>query len=652
METRNRLSTVAICLFLVLSALWVYHPIRHHAPTNCDDFYLTQNTFIMEQSGWNLKTLVYGATQVPTGVWMPITGLLVVFEHFLFGTDFGLYRMGNLLLHMANGILLFFALRRMTGGLWKSGLVAALFVLHPLNVEPVAWLVGIRVVLCAFFGLAAIYWYASAVRRPATWKYVFSLFAVSLSITSVAMYVTLPFVLLLIDYWPLEREPLFITHPDTGGSGFNWPGAGRLLWEKMPFFVLILGMSAIVLAAHDLPFVHHHPLAHRILNVPLAYVQYLAKFFFPTGLSVFYPLPAEFPAWKVAGAVFLLLAVTVGALRTAKTHRFFIVGWLWFAGMMVPLSGIAQIGTQAMADHYMYLPMIGLLIAVVWGADAIMGNWKHKAAASWTAAVVVLALFTGLSARQVGVWKNSFTLLNHALAVTKNNYEAHNHLGQAFAEEGDNQNAIDHFIQALAIRPDHAKSHHNLANVYVRTGNLEKAESHYRQALVADPENAATFNSLGLVQAALGRLPDAIASYQKALEIMPDYVYAHSNIAAALMAAGRLEEAAAHCQKALTIHPGMIKARLQLAEIRTAMGMPAKAARHYEVLVKQAPTSADLHYLAGRAFYESGQTEKARSHLEQALAVNPQMGTARRLLRQIKPPDNGHGPAPRKDPNP
>ena len=640
-----------VCLFLVLSALWVYHPIRHHAPTNCDDFYITENTF-KEKFGWNLETLVYGATVVTTGVWMPITELFIGIEYVLFGTDYGLYRMGSLLLHMANGMLLFFALRRMTGAMRKSALVAALFVLHPLNVEPVAWLVGIRVVLCAFFSLAAIYFYALHVRRSATWAYTLALVCFLVGITCIPMYVTLPCVLLLIDYWPLNREALSISRPGTGGSGFNWPGAGRLAWEKMPFFMVILGMSAIVLVSHDLPFVLHHPLAHRLLNVPLAYVQYPAKFFYPAGLSVYYPLPVEFSAFKVTGAVFLLLAITAAALGAAKSHRFFIVGWLWFAGMMVPLSGIAQIGTQAMADHYMYLPMIGLLVAVVWGTDTVMGNWKYKAAASWTAAVVVLTLFAGLSARQVGVWKNSLTLLNHALAVTKNNYEAHNHLGQAFAEAGDSQKAIDHFIQALAIRPDHARSHHNLANVYVRTGNLEKAEHHYQQALAADPENAATFNSLGLAQASLGRLPDAIASYQKALEIMPDYVYAHSNMAAALMAAGRLEEASAHCQKALTIHPGMIKARLQLAEILTAMGMPAETARHYQILAQQAPASADLNYLAGRAFFESGQTEKARRYLEQALAINPQMKAARRLLEQMDQPDTRHSPASQKDPSP
>ena len=679
-DRRKRLLTALICLFLVLSSLWVYHPIRHHGATNCDDFYITDNSYL-EKSGWNLETLVYVMTTVVAGIWMPITTFLIGHEYFLFGTDYGMYHVVCLLLHIANGVLLFFSLRMMTGALWKSALVAALFLLHPLNVEPVAWLVGIRVVLCGFFALAAIYLYALHVRQSRTWAYTLALFAFAVSITSVPMYMTLPCVLLLIDYWPLGRISLFVNHPSGGRPVFNWPGAGRLLWEKMPFFVLILGMSAIVLASHDLPFVHHHPLAHRALNLPLAYVQYLVNFFYPTGLSVFYPLPAEFPAWKVIGAVLLLLSVTIAALRTADTWRFFIVGWLWFAGMMVPLSGIVQIGTQAMADHYMYLPMIGLLLTVVWGADTIMGNWRAKPLAAGAMAAVAVIFFMATGSRQVRVWENSFTLSEHALRVTTGNYEAHNYLGHAFAQTGARQEAISHFKKALAIKPDHAKSHYNLANVYVQTGTLEKAEDHYRQALAADPTNPQAHNSMGFVLAAQGRLAEAVNHYQEAIRLTPNYFHALNNLATALAAAGRLEEAENHYRQALRIAPNaapvlfnladvlaaqkkyadaadllqsalaaapaMTKARLRLAEVLTTMGRPAEAARHYEHLTAQLPGSARLHYLAGHAFHASGQKAEARRHLQQALAIEPGREDARRLLREMEQASNpAEGTAP------
>ncbi|MFZ5565347.1 MAG: tetratricopeptide repeat protein, partial [Thermodesulfobacteriota bacterium] len=668
-KTRTRLLTALVCLFLVLPALWIYHPIRHHETTNCDDYYITENAF-KEKFGLNLETLVYGATVVTTGVWMPFTELFIGIEHVLFGTDYGMYRMGCLLLHVANGLLLFFTLRLMTGAFWKSALVAALFVLHPLNVEPVAWLVGIRVVLCSFLALASLFLYALHVRRESTWSYTLALVCFMISITSVPMYVTLPCVLLLTDYWPLERFPLLTSpSPEVGRAAFNWKAAGWLAWEKMPFFLGILGMSAVVLVSHELPFVHHHPLTQRLLNIPLAYVQYLARFFCPTGLSVFYPLPAVFSTWKVAGAVLLLLAITAAALRTAVTHRFFIVGWLWFAGMMVPLSGVVQIGTQAMADHYTYLPMIGLLAAVIWGWESLLGRWKAAPVVSAAAAATVLFVFMVLSARQVGVWKNSFTLLEHALAVTENNYEAHNHLGQAFAEKGDREKAVFHFSRALAIRPDHVKSHHNLATVYMQAGNLEKAGSHFEQALRTDPSNIQSLNSLGLVLAAQGRLAEAFDRYRQALAIAPRYFQALNNLATALAAAGRLEEAEVRYRQALDIEPGatpvlfnladvlsaqgkdaeavrylrqaldlapdLAKARLKLADILTAMGNPGEAAAHYEILAGRLPGSADLHYLAGRAFHDAGDPAAAARHLERALRIDPSMKTAKDLLETI-----------------
>lgn len=661
--------TIMVCLFIIFCALWVYHPVRYHGATDCDDFYITENPQL-QRSAVNLENMVYVMTTVFAGVWMPVSTIFVGAEHILFGSDYGMYHVVCMLLHIANGLILFFLLRMMTGAFWKSALVASLFTLHPLNVEPVAWLVGIRVVLCGFFSLWSIWFYVVYVKRGSTWAYLLSLLAYGVATAVVPMYVLLPFAFFLFDYWPLKRFDFSVRSVRGFSHLLGREGMLReLVWEKMPFFLFIVGMSAIVLASHDLPTVYHYPFVDRLLNVPIAYVQYIKRIFLPVNLSVFYPFPTSFPAWKVGGAVLALACLTAAALWASLRHRFFITGWLWFVGMVAPLTGIAQVGTQAMADHYNYLPMIGILVALAWGVETLVIRHKTLRLLTGFAAVTAVFVFAVLSARQVGVWKDTFTLCKHALAVTSGNYEAHNYLGQAYAKKGNLQMAIYHFSQALAIKPDHVKSHYNIATVYMKLGNMKEAAKHYTLALLADPYSPQAHNNLGMALAGMGDIAGAVKHYRAALELAPNFYQARNNLANALADLGRLDEAvenyrkalsvkpdsptmlynladvlaregktcdAVRClQKALSINPLMAKARLRLADLWMDNNRPDLAASQYLALLSRAPGSAVLHYRAALALRASGDIDQANRHFEMAQKIDPGIEAKHRFRESV-----------------
>lgn len=572
----------------------VYWQIRHHGTVNTDDFHITTNKFV--DNAYSYQGLLEGMSTLVAGIWMPLVYLSAGAQMEFFGRDFGLYHLVAAGIHAANAVILFLLLFQMTGALWKSALAAALFAVHPLNVEPVAWLACLRVIQSGFCCLLTLYFYALYAARRSSFYYTLSLFWYAASLFSVPMFPAVPFLLLLLDFWPLGR---------LGGK----EKIGRAVWEKFPFFGIMAILLAIVMFSHNLstsPGIDPYPLPERILNVFYAYVGFIQQTLIPFNIAVYYPFPDSFPFWKTGGAVLALFIITAISLRRVRRYPFLIIGWLWFAGMMFPLSGIAQIGTQSRSDHYAYIPLIGLLIFIVWGAAAVVEKRRLPGKPVAVASVIVIVLLAFVSWRQAGYWKDSETLMRHALKVTRNNFEAHNYLAQALADQGDLDAAVDHFKKALAIKPDHLKSHINLANVYISTGQADRAIYHLNRALEKDPTDARLYNNLGALYEKTGDARAALVNYRKAVALNPGYAPAYDNLAVVEANTGDLAGAVGHFQQALAINP----------------------------------RSAGTHFRLAVTLVQAGREEEAKQHLLTAITLdpaNPQFRELLNLFRQGRP---------------
>lgn len=604
-----------ICLFLVIATACVYWQIGRHGTVNADDFYITEEPLLklLSDPDSNVRyvttqNLIYVFTNTTAGVWMLFPQMLVGAEHLFFGRDYGIHHLICMALHILNAILVFLIFYRMTHAMWKSAFVAALFALHPLNAEPVAWLVGIRVTLSAFFGLLMVYSYVVYTQKHTAPRFILTITLFACCLASVPMFPTLPFVLLLLDYWPLERIR-FSSPSGAGSTGLKkWsPNLDiqdliYLLVEKAPYIVMLGIASAGMLSCHGLDIIHRYPLDDRILNAILSYPRYISHTLFPVKLAAFYPFPRQFYAWEVGGAALFLIGVTLIALRLATSRPYLIIGWLWFTGMMVPLSGIAQIGTQAMADHYMYLPGIGLYVIITWGISDLASKLPNKTRVLSIGAGLALVALMALTWRQAGYWKDSKTLARHSLAVTEGNYEAYNYLGQALAEEGDYDAAIAAFTKALAIKPDHFKSNFNMAMTLTETGRKKAAIAYYRTALAIYPDHTVAHNNLAGLLVAFDKIDEAIDHYREALRIQPDYYTARHNLASLLMRQKRYQ----------------------------------KAIAHYAKLLQSRPNTADLYAGMAIALYQTRQYKRAQQYLNRALTLNPENQKARWLLQLMR----------------
>jgi len=593
------LTKISICFFLFIATNCVYWQVRYHGPINADDFYLTTNIHI--NNAISYEGLLDAMTSLIAGVWMPLVYLSVGLQMELFGTDFGSYHLVSAVLHSINAVILFLLLFQITRAVWKSALVAAVFALHPINVEPVAWLACIRVIQSGFFCLLAIYFYSLCISRRSSIYYTLSLYSYGGSIFSVPMFPALPFLLLLLDYWPLGR--LGIEGKDTSWQKFSLSKTGLSVWEKFPFFGGMAVLSAILLLSHDLsssPGIEQYPVDERLFNALFSYVKYIQQILMPVNLAVFYPFPENFPFWKICGALFVLIAITVISLLYIRRYPFLTVGWLWFAGMMLPLSGIAQIGSQARADHYAYIPMIGLLIFICWGTDALIKKFRIPRAPTIAGSIIVLILLAFFSWKQASQWKNSVTLMAHSLKVTKNNYEAHNYLAQALASQGDLETAIHHFQQALSIKPDHLNSHINLANTWIRADNIRNAIFHFSRALEIEPDNARIHNNLGALYEKTHNNQAALFHYQQAVTINPEYAVAYDNLAVLEAITGDINDAITHFKQALLINQ-----------------------------------SAGTHFRLGMALNQAGRMEEAIYHLRQAIDIDPENRQYPQFLKAI-----------------
>ena len=598
---------------LALATVAVYTPLRHHAFVDYDDtLYVTDNPEV--QRGLTVEGLRYAFRADVAGNWHPLTILSHMLDCEIFGLNAGEHHLTSLALHVVDAELLLLVLTRMTGALWPSAWVAALFALHPLHVESVAYVAQRKDVLSTTFLLLTIAAYARYAVHPGPGRYAVVLACFTLGLAAKPMLVTLPFVLLLLDLWPLGRA-----RPST---------ALRLVVEKLPLLALSAADSAITMAfqarSGAVGSLGAYPLGMRVANALTSTVVYLGQTLWPVHLACFYPYPASIPPWRVAGAVCLLLAVTGLALYARRRAPYLLVGWLWYLGTLVPVIGLVQVGLQARADRYTYVPLIGIFIMVAWGArDLALSVARRNGGAVAGLAVLTVAACAVVSRAQVGTWRDSTALFTHAIAVTDGNFLAHNNLGLARQRAGDLDGAETELREALRLAPDYVDAHFNLGLTLEREGRLDAAAAEYAEVLRRAPGHARALASLGSVRRQLGDLDGAVADLRSALALDPDLVEAHANLGAVLRARGDLRGAAAEYAAALRLEPALPEAHNNLGNVLAQEGRLDEAARHYEAALAARPDFADAHYNLGNVRAARGDLAGAIAEFSAALALRP-----------------------------
>lgn len=617
---RGSLSNLWVSLALLVLACAAYAPVASFDFINFDDPEMVAANGHVRQ-GITPAGIGWAFTSTEAANWFPVTRLSYMLDYQLFGLNSGASHLINLLLHGLAAIALFAFLERATRARRPSAMVALLFALHPLRVESVAWISERKDVLSALFWFLALFAYVRYVERPGVARYLAVTAWFVLGLMSKPMIVTLPFVLLLLDFWPLQR-PL---------------GLG-LLREKIP----LLALSAVASFATYLAQQHSGamgafgavPLSLRAANALLSYVTYIAKTFWPSRLAVFYPYPAAIPLWQAALAAAALAAVTLAAVRLWRRAPYLTVGWLWFLGTLLPVIGLVQVGEQACADRYMYVPMIGLAIALTWGAAALLRRWPRARAA--LAAAVLLACISATRA-QLAYWQNSETLFRHALAVTTGNDVAEHNLGDyLIGVPGGLPEAIEHLQASLRLSPNSAKTHTELGNALSRVpGREREALAEYEAAVRLAPDSALSHDSLGSALAQAGRFREAIGEYETAQRLAPGSAIPHNNLGNTLTRIGRMPEAIAEYETALRLDPNSAEAHNNLGVVLSSQpGRWPEALRHFEAVVRLKPDSADAHLNLGKALaMDPARMPDAIAQFEAALRLNQDPELAKLVAR-------------------
>jgi Flp pilus assembly protein TadD len=572
MPEQVKKSLVLLIYFaLLISTLLVFCQVRHFDFVNYDDNdYVTANPHVLngltaDAVSWALATGYFGN-------WNPLTWLSYMLDRQLFGLTPAGFHLTNLIFHIANTLLLFFVLKQMTSALWQSAFAAALFALHPLHVEAVAWVSGRKDVLSTFFWILTIWAYAQYVKKPVAARYLLTLLVFMLGMMAKPMLITLPFVFLLLDYWPLERKI-----------------SRRLVVEKIPFIILAAVFSVIAFFTQRnlgaLPKFTELNLKFRIYNSLISYVKYIEKMFWPSRLTAFYPHPLENVSvlYAVISAVFLLL-ITIVVIRLAKNHRYLVTGWFWYLGTLVPVIGIIQVGGFARADRYTYITLTGLFIIIAWSLPEILSKLLYRKIVLGISMVIVLTTLGICAHRQTSYWKNSITLFSHALEVTQNNWLAYDNLGYAYNDVGRSAEAMENFSKAIRIAPDYAEAYTNLGIVYAKLGRLQDAIDEHQQAIKINPGLAIAHNNLGIVYTKLDRWQQAIEAFKQAIKIRPDLVEAYNNLGVAYSALGRWQQAIEAYRQAIKIRPDDENARYKLGVACLVTGDRNSALAEYNIL--------------------------------------------------------------------
>ena len=622
----------ALCALLAVATLAAFWKLHSNGFTLFDDNrYVTENMHVLR--GLDRESISWAFTATDAANWHPLTWLSHMLDVQLFGLDAGKQHVTNLLLHMANAILLLLLLFRMTGALWRSAFVAALFALHPLHVESVAWIAERKDVLSTLFWLLTTGAWLAYVKSSKAVPYAMMLAFFALGLMSKPMLVTLPFTLLLLDYWPLQR----LTFPLRRRS----EEIKKLLWEKAPLFAMAAASSVVTAIiqkkAGAVQTLEAYTFAGRCANAALAYVSYLGKTLWPTSLAAFYPHPRfGLLTWAACGSALLLLAATILAFRLAKRAPYLPFGWFWYLGTLVPVIGLVQVGDQAMADRYTYVPLIGIFIAAAWGlADVVKENAAIRHAAAVAAGGALAALFL-LTRIQTGYWSDDMTLFRHALEVTSDNALAHINFGIALGQRGRPSEAMEHFREALRIEPDNTNAMNNLGYALTRLRRLPEALGLLEEAVRRKPNFAEAQNNLGNALVGADRLEEAVGHFRQAVRIQPDFALAWHNLGPALVRLNRMPEAVECLRSVARLHPEYADAQDDLGVALARTGRTAEAIEHYQQALKIRPDFALARCHLGIALIQEHRLTEAQEQFEQALRIKPDYEQARAGLQDVR----------------
>ncbi len=660
---------ILICIALVIATIVTYWPVKTYdfIFTYDDTEYVLQNPQV--QRGITAKGVVWAFTTFHAANWHPLTWLSHMLDVQIYGMDPGQHHMVNVLIHIANSLLLFGVLRRMSGHIWRSALVSALFALHPLHVESVAMIAERKDVLCTLLWLLTIWFYHRYTEHLSFKWYLAVVVCFSLGLMAKPMVVTLPFVLLLLDCWPLNRISL------TPREKVSWSAirssAIHLIQEKIPLFFLTAVVCVITVLAQQSKsaiVTVLYPLMHRLSNAMISYINYIVKMFWPYSLAVFYPYRETLSAWQAAGASAVLVIITGMVLLKLRKQPYLAVGWFWYLGTLVPVIGLVQVGGQAMADRYTYIPLIGIFIMIAWGAFDLLNNRRLMKGIIVAALIIYCAVLMVLARVQVGYWSSSSSLFQHTLEATEKNWLAHTNLGNALSREGKKYTAISHYLKALQIHPHYANAHYNLGVVSDELGHTMEAIDHYRETLRIYPEHVGALNNLGGLLIEQGKFAEGIRFCQKALRIDPSFLNAYKNLAVALSVTGKLDQAIVYLRKALDLESDNAQIHLFLGRLLAKKGSVSEAKYHfkaalrfdpknskaytemgdfllrtanyseaeiyYSAAIRLAPDDARLFNNLGVATIRSGKFKDAILYFQEALRLEPNHANARNNLRK------------------
>jgi len=627
-----------IALLLAATTLAVYWPVGRYDFTNYDDQNYVWNNPVV-QKGLSLQGVVWAFTTNLASNWHPLTWLSHMLDCQLFGVNPGAHHLVNVLFHIVNTLLLFLVLNRLTGAVYRSGFVAALFALHPLHVESVAWISERKDVLSAFFWIltmGAYDWYA---RRPVRSRFLLVLALFVLGLLSKPMMVTLPCVLLLLDFWPLRRirwkdaaslpasSPDAVSDSGTVGAARPALPLNELIIEKIPMFVLAVISSTLTILAQRnggaAGSLEVFPIFVRIVNAFVSYAAYLGQMICPEDLAVLYPYREMVPGWMIVGSSILLTGIFVLTWILAWRRPYLLVGWWWFLGTLVPVIGLVQVGMQSMADRYTYLPFIGLFIMFSWGlADFLASRPVPKAAIGGGAALLLGGLMLASSA-QVRHWENSITLFTQATNATTNNPVAHYGLAYALSAKGAVDGAILHYSEAVRLNPGYVAARNNLGLALVAVGRIDEATNQYAAALGFEPHNPYTHFNYGLALASLGDYEAAMPHYAAVLQADPNHLWVHNSIGEALVAQNKMPEAIQQFTEAVRVNPNFDEAQMNLGAALAKQGEIVQALSHLTVAVRLNPALVEARAQLGAVLAATHRNREAVAEYREALRLKP-----------------------------
>ncbi len=654
---------ICIYLFLAAATLMAFWQVNRCDFVGFDDpMYVTENIHVKD--GITREAIRWAFTTGYAGNWHPVTLISHMLDVELFGLRPRGHHLTNLLFHIANTLLLFFVFHRMTKAPWKSAFVAALFALHPLHVESVAWVAERKDVLSTFFWMLTMGAYIHYVEHPRFRSYLAVFTFLALGLMAKPMLVTLPFVLLLLDYWPLQRferkasaqkihaeiiRPVSASKRKRKSSRkhtvqarvekekpadpkYQWALIHPLLIEKMPLFALAALSSIATFIAQQkggaVASLEVIPPGARMANAFVSYVIYIGKTIWPDNLAFFYPHPGLLPFWQVLGAVLLLVAVTVIVILEAKSFPFLAMGWLWFAGTLVPVIGIVQVGRQALADRYTYVPLIGLFIMASWGIPELLKHWRYRKealAASSALIFICLSIFTWT---QVGYWRNSMALYDHALQVTSHNDVAHTNRGVAYAKLGSRSLAISDYDKAIEINPGNAEAYYNRGIEHDGLGNHLQAIADYDYAININPSYAEAYYNRGVTYGKLGNHRQAIEDFDRAIEVGPERIEPYYNRGFAYEELGDFRKAIENYDRAIEINPKNAEAFNSRGVAYGKLGDHRQSISDYERAIEINPGFAKAFNNRGFAYGSLGNHKQAIEDYNRAIEANPDYAKA------------------------